>query len=112
MIRYHKGRRFEYQVKKWLEEKGYIVLRTAGSHGFADLIAVGKNGEVIFYQLSYRFERAKYENLMDIAFERKIRIFYVVKATRGWDMYEINCSNEQGIVQGQPTRVRPKEMGQ
>ncbi|MFZ8801637.1 MAG: hypothetical protein ACO2PO_01390 [Candidatus Calescibacterium sp.] len=106
---YHKGRRFEYQVKKFLEKQGYIVLRTAGSHGFADLIAVGKDGEVIFYQLSYRFEKSKYKKLMDVALERKIKIFYVVKVKRGWDMYEINCSTERGIVQVQPSKVRQEE---
>jgi Holliday junction resolvase len=110
MTRYHKGRRFEYQVKRWLEDKGYLVLRTAGSHGFADLIAIGKKGEVIFYQLSYRFEKAKYEHLVDIAFERKIRIFYVVKEKRGWSMWEINCSNEQSILQVQPSKVQAKQM--
>jgi len=111
MLRYHKGRRFEYQFKKFLQKKGYIVLRTAGSHGFADLIAVGRNGEVIFYQLSYRFEKAKYKKLMNIALERKIRIFYVVKTKRGWDMYEINCATERGIVQVQPSKVRGEGRG-
>jgi Holliday junction resolvase len=111
MTLYHKGRRLEYQFKKLLEKQGYIVLRTAGSHGFADLIAVGRDGEVIFYQLSYRFEKTKYKKLMDIALERKIRIFYIVKAKRGWDMYEINCATERGIVQLQPSKVRRKERG-
>ena len=111
MYCYHKGRHFEYQFKKFLQKQGYIVLRTAGSHGFADLIAVGKDGEVIFYQLSYRFEKSKYKKLMDLALERKIRIFYVVKARRGWDMYEINCATERGIVQVQPSKVRGKGRG-
>jgi Holliday junction resolvase len=109
MTRYQKGRRFEYQFKKFLEKQGYIVLRTAGSHGFADLIAVGKDGEVIFYQLSYKFEKTKYESLMDIAFERKIRIFYVVKEKRGWSMWKINCSNDKGIVQVQAKKVQIEE---
>lgn len=37
---YIAGRRFEYKVKKYYENKGYTVLRTSGSHGFADLVAV------------------------------------------------------------------------
>ena len=37
---YQSGRRFEYKVKKMYEKAGYTVLRTSGSHGFADLIAV------------------------------------------------------------------------
>jgi Holliday junction resolvase len=37
---YQSGRRKEYKIKKQLEESGCIVLRTAGSHGFADLVAI------------------------------------------------------------------------
>jgi len=44
---YQKGRRKEYLIKKQLEREGYIVLRTAGSHGFADLIAIDKDARLI-----------------------------------------------------------------
>lgn len=37
---YLRGRRFEWEVKKQLEQSGYSVMRTAGSHGFADIIAI------------------------------------------------------------------------
>ena len=37
---YRKGASFEYACKGKLENQGYTVLRTAGSHGFADLIAI------------------------------------------------------------------------
>ena len=48
---YVKGRRYEYKVKKDYEALGYVVLRTAGSHGFADLIAISTaTREVIFIQ--------------------------------------------------------------
>ena len=43
---YIAGRRFEYKVKKYYEDKGYTVLRTSGSHGFADLIAVRNEGSL------------------------------------------------------------------
>lgn len=39
---YLKGRAKEYRLKKELERAGLIVLRTAGSYGFADLIAIDK----------------------------------------------------------------------
>lgn len=38
--RYVKGRKKEYRIKKEYEKAGWIVLRTAGSHGFADLVAI------------------------------------------------------------------------
>lgn len=37
---YLRGRRFEWEVKKELEADGWMVFRTAGSHGKYDLIAV------------------------------------------------------------------------
>lgn len=36
---YESGRRFEYRVRDYLEAKGYLVMRTAGSHSPFDLIA-------------------------------------------------------------------------
>jgi len=47
---YIKGRAKEYKVKKQLEDDGWIVLRTAGSHGFADLVAV-KRYAILFVQV-------------------------------------------------------------
>jgi len=40
---YNSGRNFEYRVKKYLESKGYLVFRSAGSHSIADLIAFPKS---------------------------------------------------------------------
>lgn len=37
---YERGRRWEYKVKKEWEKRDYMVLRTAGSHGPFDLVAV------------------------------------------------------------------------
>jgi len=37
--KYERGRAFEYAVKKKLEERGWTVIRAAGSHGWADLVA-------------------------------------------------------------------------
>lgn len=47
---YVKGRAFEYKRKKAWERDGYIVLRTSGSHGFADLIAVKPGYPPVFIQ--------------------------------------------------------------
>ena len=48
---YLSGRRKEYKVKKKFERQGYIVLRTAGSHGFADLVAIDiREKKIIFIQ--------------------------------------------------------------
>ena len=37
---YVKGRAFEYRVKKFLESKGYFVMRAYGSKGLFDLVGI------------------------------------------------------------------------
>jgi len=44
---YIKGRAFEYAVRKSLQEEGYEVMRTAGSHGHFDLIAIKPSQSII-----------------------------------------------------------------
>ena len=39
---YRKGANFERRVKKFFEKLGYYVVRSAGSHGLFDLVAVKK----------------------------------------------------------------------
>ena len=46
---YRAGRDLEYAAAKNLEENGYLVIRAAGSHGLADLIAF-KPGELLIVQ--------------------------------------------------------------
>lgn len=47
---YLAGRRMEWERKKYWESNGFIVLRTAGSHGFADLIAIIPPAAPVFIQ--------------------------------------------------------------
>ena len=46
---YAKGRRFEYYVMDKLKRAGFYVMRSAGSHGVFDLLAV-KSGVVLGIQ--------------------------------------------------------------
>ena len=46
---YLKGVRKERKIKKEYENKGWVVLRTAGSHGFADLICVKHNPPYVLF---------------------------------------------------------------
>jgi len=64
-ISYNRGRAKEYRIKKKLEKEGWIVLRTSGSHGFADLIAIKKD-EINFIQSKPRkFSETQKKKLMD-----------------------------------------------
>src|SRR5882672_9856560 len=48
---YIAGRAFEYERAKAWREAGFYVMRTAGSHGFADLITINpENGEIRLIQ--------------------------------------------------------------
>lgn len=49
MSSYVKGRYYEYRVKSLLEKCGYIVFRSAGSHGLFDLIAINPNTKIILF---------------------------------------------------------------
>lgn len=40
MTRVNKGIRFEYKIRDMYRKMGYYVIRSAGSHGFFDLIAI------------------------------------------------------------------------
>lgn len=40
---YQRGTRFERIIIQTVEKLGYSTLRTAGSHGFADVVAVNRN---------------------------------------------------------------------
>ena len=42
--RYRRGRALEYLIKDKLEKQGYFVVRAAGSHGVADVVAIRLNG--------------------------------------------------------------------
>ncbi|MEM2259989.1 MAG: hypothetical protein QXP52_00160 [Candidatus Aenigmatarchaeota archaeon] len=71
--RYSKGRAFEYKVKNMLEKEGYFVIRSAGSHSVADLIAIHSESNssssptILFIQCSLQ-PKAKFEiqKLLDI----------------------------------------------
>jgi Holliday junction resolvase len=38
---YERGVKLEYRVKKFYEDLGYFVVRSAGSHSIADLVVIG-----------------------------------------------------------------------
>ena len=40
LTKYERGRAYEYRIAKKLRAEGWTVLRMAGSHGFADLVAI------------------------------------------------------------------------
>ncbi len=49
---YVSGRRFEYAIKKELEQRGWIAIRSAGSHSPFDIIAI-KGNKILLLQLKH-----------------------------------------------------------
>jgi Holliday junction resolvase len=49
--KYIKGRALEYRIATFFKRKGYFIIRAAGSHGVADLVAVKKNKKPLFIQV-------------------------------------------------------------
>lgn len=45
---YQRGANTERRVKRMLEDAGYMVFRTAGSHGTFDLAAVARDGSKVW----------------------------------------------------------------
>lgn len=51
MTNYEKGSNRERYIKKKLEKAGYLVVRSAGSHSPIDLIAIDREGSLLFLQV-------------------------------------------------------------
>ncbi len=80
---YRKGYRFEWEVKKFLEKKGYYVIRSAGSKK-PDIIA-GKDGEIIVVECKYTAKSKLYlpkdevNNLIHVASMFRAKPVYLIK---------------------------------
>jgi len=61
MTHYRKGYSLERNVKLHLESQGYYVIRSAGSHGIADLMAKKPDELCYFIQLKSGTKITKYE---------------------------------------------------
>ena len=96
---YQRGRAFEYRVKNELEKFGFIVLRTSGSHGFSDLVAL-KDNVVYFMQLKYgakittKEKDKMYYIMQDYAWNNSIKFFVVHGVPyKGKTFYELTPNN-------------------
>lgn len=59
---YIKGRNFEYRVMDFLRERGYFCMRSSGSKGLFDIIAVPPTrGSTLLIQAKYNGYLPKYE---------------------------------------------------
>lgn len=88
---YKRGRDFEYRVKAFLEENGYLVWRSPASRSSVDLVAI-KKGVILFVQCKRSGyirveERKKLKDLADSV--GAIPIYAVADEYRSFSLYRI-----------------------
>jgi Holliday junction resolvase len=85
MSLYARGANFERKVKKELETDGWFVVRSAGSKGVADLVAVNQKGVPMFVQckLSGIITKQEVATLEEFAHKYHARAFIAEKGEKG-----------------------------
>ena len=90
MSNYRKGYAFERAVRLHLESKGYYCMRSAGSHGIADLIAKQPLNFPVFIQLKNGTKISNYEKtcLRDFGKEHKFCYVSIIQKINKKIIYE------------------------
>ncbi|GIV52253.1 MAG: hypothetical protein KatS3mg038_2774 [Candidatus Kapaibacterium sp.] len=57
MSNYTRGRQLEYDAKRYFEERGYLVIRSAGSKSPVDLVCLHPSLPVLLVQCKYGVAR-------------------------------------------------------
>jgi hypothetical protein len=72
MTRYEQGSRLEYDVAFMLRDREYYVIRSAGSHGIVDLVAIWE-GTLLFIQCKKKEKQFREKQLLiDLCEKHKI----------------------------------------
>jgi Holliday junction resolvase len=58
LFKYRKGYILELKARDELKKNGYYVIRSSGSHGLFDLVAIKEN-EILFIQIKRQIKRKK-----------------------------------------------------
>jgi len=92
VTRYESGRRFEWAVKRVLEREGWFVVRSAGSHSPADLVAL-RNGHpplVVQCRKDGRLGRDDFQTLQALAVRTGSRAVLAKRNGRGIAFQDVN----------------------
>ncbi|HIP90591.1 MAG TPA: hypothetical protein EYH22_03510 [Candidatus Nanopusillus sp.] len=93
---YHRGRDKEYRVKRALEENGMYVVRSAGSHGLFDLIAIDNERKIIWLIQVKKNKKSK-DCIEYNSLARILEGFYFVKVVLIENVKEIlKCYKKHG----------------
>jgi len=83
---YHRGRRFEYRVKRFLEGEGWVVIRSAGSKPI-DLVAF-KDGVILFIECKKRGYVPKEQREYQEGLARRAGATYVVVTPKNFHEFK------------------------
>ncbi len=88
--RYNAGRAFEYRVRDYFIERGYFVLRSAGSRSPLDLVCL-KAGEMIIVQCKRdgRLGKVEREHLIALGEEFGCQVQLVSREGRKLKLQEV-----------------------
>lgn len=83
---YRHGYSFELRVKKYLESCGFFVVRSSGSHGVADLVAIKTDYEQKIYLIQCKAGKG---------YISKTEMFNLYKQSTDIDAYGILCTRNE-----------------
>jgi len=102
--KYKKGVNFEYRVKQKLEEHGYFVVRSAGSHGVFDLIAFPQVWHLVCpYCGSINIEEIKPN--WGICHECEDNFYMIPKSLTDGKIAGIQCKAQKGLSREEKARM-------
>jgi Holliday junction resolvase len=81
LTHYQRGANFERKVKEYYESEGYYVIRSAGSHGVADLVCIRRlkrisHPEIILVQCKLYGDWDKKQNIIRLAKKLHVNAVY------------------------------------
>ena len=91
--KYRKGAKAEWELKRHLEANGLYVVRSAGSHGLFDLVAIGPK-EVLLIQVKKGKGRERppvefREKVRGLKGMKRVRVIWAHKGDFGWVMRDV-----------------------
>lgn len=103
MSKYRNGRAFEYKVRDVLKDRGYFVVRSAGSKSPADLIAINSKGVLLVQcKRSGRLGIAEWNQLYELAESVKAIPLMVEIPCRGHLAFWCLVAGKDGSRRNQP----------
>ena len=100
MTSYSKGRRLEYAARDRLIALGYYVIRSAGSKGLADLVALGPS-DTILVQVKKKgseYDKEKLDKLRRLQVQEGVRKELWIRIPyRGWSIKDLADHRDQRL---------------